>query len=223
MRAAFTSTEPAPLRKRPHAVEYFVAVPQPKIVWSGNLGSILPNSFPGSAIVASGTSSGHLANVLAGMTLRVGTGTNLDDLGTIRIRRAPSGSTLAIASFTSGFINWKSGACLTAISEYRPWPIHQLYDTSTSTWNVDFDAYTSQTRRYGPQAVLGPPAIVWMDATTGQGTASYIGDRSYSHTVGISPTTQTWLFPNGHTETSLLGSSANPVVITYLNASSGGD
>src|SRR3989304_10604647 len=114
MRAAFTSTELATLRKRPHAVEYFAAIHQPKVIWSGNLGSVLPNSFPGSSVVARGTSSGHLANILAGMTLRVGTGTNLDDLGTIRIRRAPTGSTLAIATFSSGFINWKSGACLTA-------------------------------------------------------------------------------------------------------------
>mgnify|MGYP001578248484 CR=1 FL=1 len=223
MRAAFTATELATLRSRPQAVTYHLAVHQPRVVWSGNMGSILPNTFPGSAISASGTSQGHLSNVLAGMTLRIGTEPNLDDLGTIRVRRAPTASNIPIAAFSSGLINWRTNACLTILSEYRPWPIHQLWDVAASAWYVDFDAYTSQLRRYGPQAVLGPPAVLWMDAGTGRATASYVGDRSYTHTVGASITSQSWSFPNGQTVTSLLGSSNNPIVITYTNTSSGGD
>jgi len=154
------------------------------------------------------------------MTVRIGTNVGQYDKGKMRIRATPtSASLLHVGEYGSGITRW-NGAIATIVEEYAPWSVHPSYDTATSAWWVDLDPYTAQTRNFGPLALLGPPAVVWLDS--GVGTASYVGDRSYSFTGAVSITSQSWSFPNGQTVSSQLGSSQNPIVITYTNASSGG-
>jgi len=154
------------------------------------------------------------------MTVRIGTNTGQYDKGKMRVRATPtSASLLHVGEFGSGITRW-NGAIATIVEEYAPWSIHPSFDTALSAWLVDLDPYVTQTRNFGPLALMGPPAIVWLDG--GTGVASYVGDRSYSFTGGASITSQSWAFPNGQTVSSALGSSQTPVRITYTNASSGG-
>lgn len=220
MRSAFTSIQLTTLREHPQKSLYFCSVHQPRVVWSGSLAEVT-NSYPGSAIQASGTHIGHLGDVARGYTLRIGSETGKDDYGKLRIRQAPTaGSLLATAEYGSGLNNLQANAILSIVEEIRPVAIHPRYDATTSAWSVDYQIYNNETRNFGPMALLGPPAVVWLEGATT--TACYVGDRSYSFTGGASITSQTWTFPNGVTVSSALGSSQTPVEITYTNASSGG-
>lgn len=154
------------------------------------------------------------------MTLRLGTNRGQDNLGRMRIRAAPtSGSMLHVGEFGSGITRF-NGAIATIVEQYFPVSIHPSYSTSASAWLVDLDPYTAQTLNFGPLALLGPPAVVWLDG--GTGAACYVGDRSLTFTGGVSITSQSWAFSNGQTVSSALGSSLTPVIITYTNASSSG-
>lgn len=218
MKYAFSAAQLALLDKHPQRVEMYAAIHRPRIMAWGTL-SAVPDNYPGSSIsIKNVVAFYNLTDVLAGMTLRVGSESNKDDYGTIRVRNNySSGSIIELAEFGSGLINWKAGACLTVVEEFRAWPVHSLYDTALSCWKVDLQNYTSQLSLYGPQAIMGPPAVTTLDG--GKAVVPHVGNLSYSHTPGASITSQAWYFPNGQTVTSALGSSAAPVNITYINAS----
>ena len=180
----------------------------------------VPDNFPASAISCSNTLQGNLSDAARGMTLRLGTNIGQDNLGRMRIRAAPtSGSMLHVGEFGSGITRF-NGAIATIVEQYLPVSIHPSYDTNASAWLVDLDPYNTQTRNFGPLALMGPPAVI--DLTGGTGAACFVGDRSYSFTNAVSITSQSWSFPNGATVASALGSSQNPIIITFNNASSSG-
>ena len=218
MKTAFTTGQLQILDTHPQRVEYYAAIHTPRIITHGILAA-LPNNFPGSQINITSVVAGYNLSVIkAGMTLRLGTESNKADLGTLRVREDyVSGSVIKVAEFGSGLVNWRTNACITVIEEYRAWPIHHSYDTATSRWLVDTKTYTSQLSQYGPQVIMGPPAVGTLDG--GKVVIDYVGNLSYSHTAGASITSQSWLFPDGQTVTSALGSSAAPVTKTYINAS----
>ena len=180
----------------------------------------VPDNFPASAISCSNTLQGNLSDAARGMTLRLGTNIGQDNLGRMRIRATPtSGSMLHVGEFGSGITRF-NGAIATIVEQYLPVSIHPSYDTNASAWLVDLDPYNTQTRNFGPLALMGPPAVI--DLTGGTGAACFVGDRSYSFTNAVSITSQSWSFPNGATVASALGSSQNPIIITFNNASSSG-
>lgn len=220
MKSAYTAGQLAILRTRPQRAEYYVAVHQPRTILLTTLSGI--GAYPGASISGFSSASGNFSDVLAGMTLRIGTEPGKDDLGRIRVRKTAgiaeqTGSLIQTAEYGSGLIDWRSGACLTVVEEYRPWPIHHSYDTATSAWLVDRDTYTSQTVQYGPLVIMGPPMVGFMNGNTMP--ASYVGNLSYSFTPGASISTQTWRFPHGVSISSALGSSQTPVLMTYSNTS----
>lgn len=219
MRHALSAAELALLRTRPQATRFFLAVHKPRTIMLASLSDV--NAYPGSAIVVNAPASGALTDVQAGMTMRVGTEIGASNLGIIRVRKAPSGSTVFVAEYGSGLIDWRTNACITVVEEFRPWAIHHRWNDTGSAWNVDFDPYNDQLSNYGPVALMGPPFVGWIEST-GKVAACYLGDRSYSMTAGASITSQSWSFPNGQTVTSALGSSQTPIRITYLDASPNG-
>src|SRR3990167_807674 len=219
MRQSLTSQEKNTWRSRPNYSRYYLAVHQPRILWAGSVASV-PDNFPASAISCSNTLQGNLSDAARGMTLRLGTKIGQDNLGRMRIRATPtSGSMLHVGEFGSGITRF-NGAIATIVEQYLPVSIHPSYDTNASAWLVDLDPYNTQTRNFGPLALMGPPAVI--DLTGGTGAACFVGDRSYSFTNAVSITSQSWSFPNGATVASALGSSQNPIIITFNNASSSG-
>lgn len=218
MKQALTAAQLALLDTHPQRVEFYAAFHKPRIVAHGTL-SAIPNNYPGSQVLIYNLTNGlNLTDIQAGMTLRIGSESQKDDYGTLRVREDySSGSIIKTAVFGSGLVNFVTGACLTVMEDYRVWPIHHEYDTALSAWLVDTKNYTSQLSLYGPQAIMGPPAVATLDG--GKAVVSYVGNLSYSHSAGASITSQAWAFPNGQTVSSALGSSAAPVNITYINAS----
>lgn len=218
MKQAYTAQGLSLIRSRPQSSLYHLAVHAPKIVAEGSLVAA-PTTYPGNSLSMTGALNGfgyNLTNIKRGMTLWVGNEGARYDTGTLRVRKDYVGASLIeVAEFGSGLVNFQTGNSLTVVEDYRIWPIHPSYDSATSRWRVDLDPYTAQTKSYGPQVIMGPPAVGIMD--NGKMLASYVGDLSLQHSGSI--TSQTWTFPDGQTVTSALGSSKNPIVITYVNAS----
>lgn len=219
-RSAYDTNELGLVRTRPQSARFYLATLRPSVQLLASL-STVPANFPGSALDVNAPASGAFTNVVAGETIWVGTEPGKNDLGMLRVRKAPSGSTLFTSEFGSGLVRWQANACIAVMGEFRPWSIHHKFDDATSAWQVDFDPYTSQLSRYGPMALIGPPFVGWIESG-GQTTACYVGDRSYSLTAGASITSQTWRFPNGVTVSSALGSSQTPIQVTYNNTSPDG-
>lgn len=218
MKQEFSSQQLALLDTHPQRVEFYAAFHKPRIIAHGTL-SAIPNNYPGSQVLIKNLTNGlNLTDIQAGMTLRIGSESQKDDYGTLRVRENyASGSIIKTAMFGSGLVNFITGACLTVMEDYRVWPIHHDYDTALSTWLVDTQNYTSQLSLYGPQAIMGPPAVATLDG--GKAVIPYVGNLSYSHSAGASIASQAWAFPNGQAVSSALGSSAAPVNITYIDAS----
>jgi hypothetical protein len=221
MKRIYTSQELAILRDHPQTTQYFLAVHKPKVIARGILNAV-PTTYPGNSLSMTSLVNGlSLNDIKAGMTLYIGSEGTKSDYGTLRVRKDyVSGSLIEVGIFGSGLINFQSGACLTVVEDYRIWPVDPAYDTASSRWRVDEVAYTNQTIKYGPQVIMGPAMIGYLDGNTMQ--ASYVGNLSYSHSPGVSITFQRWIFPNGQQSPSALGSSLTPVVVTYVDASPGG-
>lgn len=220
MRRSLSANELALFRARPQSARLFLAVHQPPVVFQAVL-SKTPHVLPGSVLRYTGITSGAITAVSPGMTLLIGSSAGASNYGSLRIRASATSPVIRTAEYGSGLLRLPSGACLTILEEFRPWPIHPSYDAATSLWQVDFDPYTLQHQRYGPLALLGPAAVGFMEGASKM-AACYVGDMSYSLTPGISVTSQRWEFPDGTIVTSALGTSLNPIQITYLNASPGG-
>src|SRR3990167_7631249 len=166
MRQSLLASEKSLWRSRPNYSTFYACAHQPRLLWSGALSDV-PTSFPASALVANGTASGNLSDALRGMTLRLGTEVGKQDLGRMRLRQAPpSTSIIPTGEFGSGIVGWRSPTYLSIVEEFYPWSIHPSYNTATSEWLVDLDPYTAQTKNFGPLALLGPPAVVWIEGGT---------------------------------------------------------
>jgi hypothetical protein len=218
MKQAYTAQGLSYIRSRPQSSLYYLAAHAPKIIAEGVLQAV-PTTYPGNSLSMTGALNGfgyNLTNIKRGMTLWVGSEGARYDTGQLRVRRDYVGASLIeVAEYGSGLVNFGSATSLTVVEDYRIWSIHPIYDSQASRWGIDQDPYTAQTKSYGPQVIMGPPAVGIMD--NGKMLASYVGDLSLQHSGSI--TSQLWTFPNGQTVTSALGSSKNPIVITYVDAS----
>lgn len=229
MKNGFTATQLQTIRHRPQGSEWYLAVHKPRTAQIFTVSN--PSTLSGSIVseipvvsVASGTSA-----TLAGMTGIV-YDVNGINLGEIRIRKDWSGGKLSVAESGSGLVNWTKSAAIFVLDQYRPWIKHPLLDTATSQWKMDYDVtYDGQLNNWGPYANLGPPIVALPTSlieTSGEGGSvpAWIVDFWASDSLSIQNilTSGSWLFPDGQTVTSAIGTSISPVKITFRGASPGG-
>lgn len=223
MRSAFTSTELNILRKRPQSAVWRLAIHRPASLCRLAKSATI-QTHPASAFLGD-MSIGTSGLVKSGQTVWFSEfGNGGSDQGIARVRRsfAPATSALQIAESGSGLINWNNVFYATIMDEYRPWIKHPRYDTSASQWRMDYDEIdVGQMISYGPLAQMGPPVIGFL--SSGSFAASFVGNRSQSMgSSGSAITASSWVFPDGQMVTSLLGTSNNPVVMTFTGASPNG-
>lgn len=243
MKNGFTAQQLQTIRTRPQGSEWYLAIHRPQTLdrfYFDNptalTGSIV-GEIPVHRIVSGSWAASRLAAsyVKAGMT---GVVWGLDSnsaltqrLGEIRIRRDWSGndSVLYIAESGSGLINWGAASTVDVIDQYRPWIKHPRYDTDASQWRMDFDvAYDGQLNNWGPYANLGPPIVVLPTSSTEifesgsflQWVVDFYGNESLAIQNVLN--SGTWVFPDGQTVSSAIGTSSAPVKITFTGASPGG-
>lgn len=186
-----TAPELALLRSDGQSTRLFLTIHQPATVYTARLAAV-PSSTDKVAEITYNSGSGTLANVLADMTLYVGSSAGAFDYGMCRVRK--DGTTLAGTFYIAeeSEINWISNAYLTVVDEFDLWPRHiRINPADGTTPFMDYDvAYTNQNQAVGaqPTPIMGPDAVLWLRGAT----VSYSPDAASSWVKGGTIASYAW-------------------------------
>ena len=192
MARAVTTDEKAALRQDGQWSEFFLAVLQPQTIYTARLASI-PSSTDQVAQISFSSGSGTLSDVLANMTLYVGTSAGAYDLGMCRIRKAPIAGTFYIGEQSK--IDWQSNAYLTVVNDFDLKAKHVHMDDGVA--KMDYDtAYSDQHDDLKPVPILGPGVTVGK-LVSGTCTVQ-LGPESgtASYCIGSSISSYAWTIPD---------------------------
>jgi len=210
--AALSAAELAYLATHPHHVKLYLAVlvPDVKFAERVNDGDIAQGEMD---IVYDGVTTGAYTDIVAGMTLLVGSESGGSDLGRVRIRSREDG-TIHVAENSD--VQWADDAYLTVVNNYEYWVkfSRAVESSGTITHYQDYDG-GFQGDNQPPVAIMGPPACAFIDADSGVATVTFHGDGSYVVT-GDSISTYSWVFPSGTPSTAnTVGTAAAPHSVTW--------
>lgn len=129
----------------------FLAVPAYHTIYTALLNGI-PSDNDMVAEISFDNGSGTLGNVLADMTLYVGTSPGAFDLGMCRIRKAPISGTFYIGEVSD--IVWADNAYLTVVDDYSIWQksLRIVSEVPFMDWDV---AYSNQHASFDPVPAMG--------------------------------------------------------------------
>ncbi len=140
-----TTDEKTNQRKQRQWARTFLAIPEYHTIYTAQLMTV-PTINDMVISIAFNSGSGTLANVLADMTLYVGTAAGAYDLGMCRIRKAPIAGTFYVNETSE--IDWNHGGTiyLTVVDDYSLWqksikvePVRMDADITYSDQHEDFD------------------------------------------------------------------------------------
>lgn len=216
---ALTGAEETLLDTHRHRFKEYLAVLQPATV----LACLLDGAPAGDPIVEiafDNVSDGAFGDVVAGMTLFVGTSAGGRDKGTCRIRKAAAAAALYIAEDSA--IDWVDNDHLTVVENYEYWVKYPriVVAGDAITFYKDWElTYSDQHEDWPPVALMGPPDCQFIDADTGLATVNFVGNGSYAVAPGGSISTYAWVFPSGTPPNSAVaGTPAAPVAVTWDTA-----
>ena len=212
---AIGSGDLALVRGERHRSLEYLAVLQPGTVLACRLNGT-PSGDPITQINYDNVTEGSYTDVVAGMTLWVGTSAGGRQKGTCRVRKAPTSSILYIAEDSA--IDWQNDDYLTVVENYEFWIKYpRIIADGTVIFYKDWDvAYSDQHSKWAPVAVLGPPDCQFIEAGTGLATSKFVGERSYANAPGASISSYSWTFPGGTPPSSAsAGTEASPVTVTW--------
>lgn len=200
MRDPFEAGELTLLRSQPHRTTLHLAVHKPRQIFACRLNgaptageAVLELTYDGAV--------GAFADVEEGMTLWVSSsGFYERDKGWLRIRLAATGNTLFVAEAGDTLVNFEDDDYLTVVEDYRIASKYPRYtEADPPQWFMDYEiAYSDQNELFGPQAVMGPAAIGFLDG--GSVDLSFYGSRSKAHTPGSTFGGFLWTFPDATTD-----------------------
>ncbi|HZU86603.1 MAG TPA: hypothetical protein VFF78_03900, partial [Anaerolineaceae bacterium] len=205
MARALTSTELAHLRSERQRSRLYLAIHKPVAVYSCRVNQA---AFTDPVVeVTYDSASGTLAEVLADMTVWVGTTAGARDVGITRVRKAPTASVLYVPP---GEIAWEDDLYLTVVDEFRLWPRvpQAIYNDVLMDWDV---VYSDQHESCLPVPVLGPHAVAWL----ADGLVDVAFDASESWVPGSTISAYSWNAPGSDSIDD--DTSATPL-ITYITA-----
>jgi len=143
------------------------------------------------------------ANVEPGMTLWVGSPGEVGsyDAGRVRIKSIDTAAnTITVAENSE--IAWLDNQELTCPGAYgfrELWGKYPLMTEAGGTvdffMDYDEDFTSPEDTVLPPKANGGPPAVAWIDPTTGLATVGFTGDRSYTTELGGAIANYLWTFP----------------------------
>lgn len=179
MAHVLSSGEKTNLRKPKQWGKYYLAVPEYHVKYSAELGAPpASNDYVVSVPYVSGV--GTTSDVLADMTLYVGTTAGAYDLGMCRIRKPIADSTIFIGETSE--IDWAHGGTiyLTVVDDYSLWArkSRRIGSELFTDWDVEYD---DQNEDYEPVVVMGGHRV------------ARLSGASVSVLLGASDDTDTWV------------------------------
>lgn len=163
MARAITSDELTKLRSANQWSRLYLAVLKPATVYSARVNQTSFGEMVSQVTYDGG--SGTLADVLAGMTLLVGSATGGHDLGMARIRKAPTATVLYIGATSE--VAWADDAYLTVVDDLALWGKPIVQDSEGNVLIDTDNAYSDQHDDTDPTPVLGPTcAALWLTGAT---------------------------------------------------------
>lgn len=207
MARAITSDELLALRSDGQWSKLYLAIHVPNTIYAARLNGV-PSANDRVYQITYDGGVGTLADVKVGMTLYVGTSAGAHDLGMCRIRKTPGASTFYIGLTSE--ITWADNCYLTVVDEFDLWAKHATITSAVLAMDVDV-AYSDQHASFAPVPVLGPPAVVWLDAAS----VDVVFDASDSWVLGSSISAYAWSAPGA---ASIVDDTTFAPTITYDTA-----
>jgi hypothetical protein len=162
MARAATADEKTLMRGRGQWSQLFLAVLQPASIYTARLNGV-PATTDMVASISFDAGVGTLANVLADMTLYVGTSAGAYDLGMVRIRKTAIAGTFYIGE--QSHVDWQDDAYLTVVRDFDLWAKH--IHMSGSTPLMDYDvAYSDQHNNFNPVPAMGSHRVAKLTGAT---------------------------------------------------------
>lgn len=203
---AATNGEKTLLRTPGDWSKAYLAIYKPNVIYTAVL-SVVPTSTDMVGQISFSGGSGTLANVMAEMTLWVGSIAGGRDLGTARIRKAPIAGTIYIG-YTSE-INWaNAGTVYLTIVDHA---MLSRKPVAVSAGSILMDGeytFTDQHTNFDPAPVLTPHAV----ATLTGATVNVNFEASDSWVFGSTIASYAWSAPGASASSGIATSTAT---ITY--------
>lgn len=183
-----TAGEKTAYRRAGQWGEVWAAIHRPATVFTARVNQVF-SSWNGVARVTYDGGVGTLADVLAGMTLYVGSAAGRWDKGRCRIRKAPSSLYFFVGEVSN--IQWADNDFLTVVDEHGLWEKHPTISGTISYMDYDL-AYTNQHLNFDPIVRMGPQAWVgWLSA----GDVVFSPDASGSSVFDSTISSYVWSAP----------------------------
>src|SRR5690242_9814039 len=172
-----TSDEKDYLRAMGRMVRFALAFPQSNVIWQGRINQA---SFDLSYVteLTWDSETGDYADIIAGMTLWVGSAAGLYDLGMVRVRKAASSSKVFFDPVSK--ISFADNLYLTVVDDRPIKSIPFAYDLDGVPFANTDTAYTDQNTEFKPVVICGGDAVVKLVA----GAGSLMRDLSDSWVPG---------------------------------------
>lgn len=196
---AATSDELLKLRSDNQWTRYKLAVITPPVVFAALVNKIFTSTDQVTTIPFDTVTTGAYTNVLAGMTLLVGSSAGACDLGQARVRKITS---TEITIGRTSDIQWADNLYLTVLDEFLPWA--KQPGVLSDTIKLDDDlVYSDQHTKMNPVPVMGPDVALPAGVT-------YAPDGSNSYVLdGSTITAYSWAVTGG---TIVNGTTATPTI-----------
>jgi hypothetical protein len=205
-----TAPELLLLRERPHRTELYLSIYKPTTIMSCQVsGTVSRGEYE---IPYDTVTTGTYTDVLADMTMLVGTNPGESDIGKIRVREATATEFIVAAN---NDINWQNNLYLTILNYVDIWPIYQKIiidpaDDENIIVYKDYDIeYTDQNEVLGSFPCAGPHRAAFLEAGTGS-NLYYTADGTTN--VNGETGTYSWEFEGGNPATS---SAETPGYVSY--------
>jgi len=223
MRRALTEAEKTLLETHPQKTKMYLYVDNPDPIFTCQ-----EDGFYNVDTHTFNYDNGSGSGVLSGMTLILGSTPGGRDLAKVRVKSCSGGATGTITVAENPDVTWSNDKYVSILPIFELWSVFPriVYSGGKDYWYKDFDeAFVNtkhgQTRQLAPVAIMGPPAIAFLDEATVD--VDFVGEWSYAIAVGyygsgdmgLSATCD-WQFAGGApADKATLGTEAAPHTIAY--------
>lgn len=192
---ALTTAELALIRGEGQSSEIYLGILTPEIIFACRVNQSFETHDQIAQVVFDSVASGVYTDILAGMSLYVGSSAGAYDLGIVRVRKAATSAIVYIGE--NSRIAWANNLYLTVVDEIGLWAKHpRTVDVEgVETTYMDYDVgYVDEHNALDPVPVLGSVAsTLWLVS----GTVDYNPDASDSWVLGSSISSYLWSATGG--------------------------